>query len=88
MDERIRPLVLRKDIEPDFTVDLAHKDLRLAGELGQQLKVPLLFNPLVQASYQAMRARGQGQRDTVDAVKFVAEVAGVDLYDPPPRPFD
>ncbi|MGH6954327.1 MAG: NAD(P)-dependent oxidoreductase, partial [Alphaproteobacteria bacterium] len=80
LDDDVRPRVLARDFEPGFTVDLYHKDLRLAAELAQALGVPLLFGRLTMEMFQMMRARGRGGRSHVDCVNFLAELAGVDVY--------
>lgn len=76
------PRILRKDFEPGFSVDLQYKDHRLAGELGQKLKVPLLFNDLAMHFYQMMRAQGLGGKDLVESVNFWGQIAGADIYHP------
>jgi 3-hydroxyisobutyrate dehydrogenase-like beta-hydroxyacid dehydrogenase len=76
------PRILRKDFEPGFSVDLQYKDHRLAGELAQQLKVPLLFNQLAVQVYQMMRSQGLGSKDLVEAVNFLGGLSGADIYNP------
>ena len=82
MHEYCAPRIRNRDFDPGFSVDLMHKDHRLAGELAQRLKVPLLFNQIALEAYQMMRAQGMGQRDLADAVNFMAQLAGVDVYAP------
>ena len=81
----VRPRVEAGDFEPGFSVDLYHKDLRLAWELGQGLGVPLIFNQLAMEMFQFMRSQGRGGRSQMDCVNYMAELAGVDLHDPPSR---
>ena len=85
MDEDIRPRVLQRDFKAGFTVDLIYKDMRLAGELAQRLRVPMLLNSVTLAVFQTLRAQGRGQMDHNDVVNLVAELAGVDLYQPGAR---
>ena len=85
LKEIIAPRIARRDFEPGFTVDLMHKDHRLAGELAQRLKVPMLLNQLAVEMYQMMRSQGRGQKDHAEVVNFLAELAGVDIYDPGER---
>lgn len=77
--EYFAPRILRGDFDPGFSVDLQYKDHHLAAELGHQLGVPLLLNDLALQIYQMMRATGRGQRDLVDAVRFLADMSGVQL---------
>lgn len=80
MEDDVRSRVVARDFTPGFSVDLYHKDLRLAAALGQALGVPLPFNQLSMEMFQMMRAQGRGQRSHVDMVNFMAELARVDLH--------
>lgn len=76
------PRILRRDFEPGFSVDLQYKDHRLAGELAQKHKVPLLFNDLAMQLYQMMRAQGLGAKDLVESVNFLGTLTNADIYHP------
>lgn len=82
LDEDIRPRVLGRDFEPGFTVDLIHKDMRLAGELAQRLGVPLSLNQVTLEVFETLRARGHGHVDHNAVFGLVAELASVDIYEP------
>jgi len=82
LTEYFAPRVRRRDFDPGFSVDLQYKDHRLASELGRELGVPLFFNDLAVALYQAMRAQGRGGRDLVESVRFLGELSGADIYAP------
>lgn len=77
--------------DPDgvgFSIDLRYKDFRLANELGRSLGVPMpLGGPIVEL-YQMMLAKGWGGRDINSIVAFIAELAGVDPFDPEPSQLD
>jgi len=79
------PRLRRRDFAPGFSVDLQYKDHRLAGELAQELKVPLPLNALAVQLYQMMRAQGLGGCDLVEAVRFFGELAAADVYAPRAR---
>lgn len=79
MMDYFRPRYMRDEFEPGFSVDLMHKDHRLAGELGDRHGVPLPFNRLALETYQRMRSGGLGQRDVIDALHHMADLAGVDI---------
>lgn len=82
--EHMAPRILARDFDSGFTVDLMLKDHRLMAELAHANGVPFLFNGLALEVYQMMRSAGRGGKNPVDAVNFYADLAGVDIYDPPP----
>lgn len=82
MTHYFAPRVRARDFEPGFSVNLQHKDHRLAGELGRALEVPLPLNDLALELYQAMRAAGLGGKDLVAAVQFLGQGAVADIYAP------
>ncbi len=71
--------ILRRDFTPSFRVDLAHKDLRLAQELADEVHVPV---PVTTAAFQTFTmARGLGfdGEDTTAVVKVWERIAGVEV---------
>jgi 2-hydroxy-3-oxopropionate reductase len=60
MLQNLAPLMLAKDDRPGFRIDLQLKDLRLAGELGFELGVPLPGTALAANLYLEARAHGEG----------------------------
>jgi 4-hydroxybutyrate dehydrogenase/sulfolactaldehyde 3-reductase len=85
LSDDVRPRVESGDFEPGFSVDLYHKDLRLTAELGDRLAVPLAFNRLAMEMFQRMRDQGRGGKSQMDCVNYMAELAEVDIHDPPSR---
>jgi 3-hydroxyisobutyrate dehydrogenase-like beta-hydroxyacid dehydrogenase len=79
MTDYFAPRYRRNDFEPGFSVDLMHKDHKLAADLAQKHRVPLFFNQLALELYQMMRARKAGQKDIIEALHFMAEGADVDI---------
>lgn len=79
MTDYFAPRYRRNDFNPGFSVDLMHKDHKLAADLGQRHKVPLLFNQLALEFYQMMRAGGAGNKDIIEGLHFLADLAGVDI---------
>jgi 4-hydroxybutyrate dehydrogenase/sulfolactaldehyde 3-reductase len=55
--------VLAGDVTPGFMVDLAHKDLGLALDLGSAMKVPLPMGAVAREAYNLARSRGYGRKD-------------------------
>ena len=82
MTDYFAPRMRSGDFEPGFTVDLQHKDHRLAGELASRLNVPVLFNQLALETYQMLKSQGLGGKDLVESVNFMARIANVDLKRP------
>ena len=61
MLENLGPAMLAKDAGAGFRIDLQLKDLRLAGELGFMLGVPLPGAALATQLYLEARAHGEGR---------------------------
>jgi len=55
--------VLRGDVEPGFTIDLAHKDMSLVVNAANAAKVPLPSAAMVRESLSLARAGGFGGKD-------------------------
>ena len=55
--------VLKGDIEPGFTIDLAHKDLTLIIEAANSVQVPVPAAAAAREAYSTARARGFGTKD-------------------------
>lgn len=75
------PRLLKGDFEPGFAIELMHKDLDLAAQLGQELGMPM---PVVAASkqvYQAAKAAGLGKSDTSALAVPLERLMGVEIRD-------
>lgn len=55
--------LVERDFDTHFSVDLMHKDLTLAMATGDELGVPMPGTAVIREVYQAVRARGHGERD-------------------------
>jgi 3-hydroxyisobutyrate dehydrogenase-like beta-hydroxyacid dehydrogenase len=65
-----------RDFKPGFALDLAHKDLRLALEMADELGVPTMIAPQVMNLMRMARAKGMGGDDsssTLRAYELAAE---------------
>jgi len=65
---------------PKFALRLAHKDVALALNVGDEVGVPM---PMAQLTLQQMNSaieRGWGNRDSRVAMRLIQELAGVDVY--------
>ena len=70
--------VLAGDIEPGFTIDLAHKDLSLIIEAANAAKVPMPIAAAAREAFSTARARGFGQKDFSAMVDALCELAGIE----------
>jgi 3-hydroxyisobutyrate dehydrogenase-like beta-hydroxyacid dehydrogenase len=61
--------VFKRDFKPGFALDLAHKDLRLALELADELGVPGMIGPQVMSLYRMARGMGLGPSDSSSVIK-------------------
>lgn len=80
MMEEFAARICANDYEGGFSVDLMHKDHRLAGEIGCKAAVPMLFNHLAQELYQLARAQGYGRSSHAVVVEMLATMSGVELF--------
>ena len=55
--------VLKGDVEPGFTIDLAHKDLSLIVDAANAAKVPVPIAAVAREAFSAARSQGAGGKD-------------------------
>ncbi len=65
--------------EPGFFTDLLVKDLRLVGELADELHVPVPLAAASKQMYEAARAAGYGRADYTAVVRPLEELTGVEV---------
>ena len=70
--------VLKGDIEPGFTIDLAHKDLTLIVEAANATKVPVPIAAVAKESFSAARSQGWGGKDFSAVVDALCASAGIE----------
>jgi 3-hydroxyisobutyrate dehydrogenase-like beta-hydroxyacid dehydrogenase len=79
-ESAVLALIQRKifvgDFSPDFTLDMAYKDLALALDLGERTGVPMSFGGLLKGLLQQARARGYGTNDAVAMVRVLEDIMG------------
>ncbi len=73
------PSILQRDFAPGFMIDLMHKDVALAVELGKQLKVRTLAGALAQQVLQEAQAFGFGRAGTNAQIIPLERSAGVEV---------
>jgi 4-hydroxybutyrate dehydrogenase/sulfolactaldehyde 3-reductase len=70
--------VLKGDIDPGFTIDLAHKDLTLIVEAANAAKVPMPMAAAAREAFSTARSRGFGGRDFSAMVDALCDLAGIE----------
>jgi 4-hydroxybutyrate dehydrogenase/sulfolactaldehyde 3-reductase len=70
--------VLKGDVAPGFTIDLAHKDLTLIVEAANAAKVPVPIAAAAREAYNIARSRGHGELDFSAMVDVLCEYASIE----------
>lgn len=74
--------VLRGDLKPGFSVDLAHKDMTLALDMAADIHAPLAIGAAAREVYSATRAAGHGRDDFTAVYLVLRKAAGLKEYVP------
>jgi 4-hydroxybutyrate dehydrogenase/sulfolactaldehyde 3-reductase len=69
--------VLKGDVTPGFTIDLAHKDLTLILEAANAVKVPVPIAAVAREAFSAARSRGNGDLDFSAMADVACDGAGI-----------
>ena len=70
--------VLIGDIEPGFTIDLAHKDLTLIVDAANAARVPMPLAAAAREAFSTARARGFGGKDFSSMVDVLCDLASIE----------
>jgi 4-hydroxybutyrate dehydrogenase/sulfolactaldehyde 3-reductase len=70
--------VLKGDIAPGFTIDLAHKDLTLIVEAANSVQAPMPIGAAAREAFSTARARGFGGNDFSAMVDALCDLAGAE----------
>ena len=76
---KIEQAIFPGDFKATFALDLAHKDLRLALGLGEELGMPLTMGSVLVNYFRQSVARGHGSLDTSAMIKVLEENMGIEL---------
>jgi 4-hydroxybutyrate dehydrogenase/sulfolactaldehyde 3-reductase len=71
--------VLKGDVSPGFTIDLAHKDLSLVVSAANAAKVPMPIAAAAREAFSAARASGHGGKDFSGMLEALCEVARIEV---------
>jgi 2-hydroxymethylglutarate dehydrogenase len=74
--ERFHRKILPGDFDPEFSIDLAYKDINLALKIGEQAGVPMTFAGAVKVLMQQARGRGYGSEDCCALVRVLEDIVG------------
>ena len=69
----------KRDFQPGFALDLAHKDLRLALEMADEFGVPGMIGPQVMNLLRMARGMGLGSSDTSAMLKVYEAALGQEV---------
>jgi len=83
LQARARQNLLGGEFTPGFALELMHKDLRLALELGHAAGVPLPVAAAAFAQYQAALDQGCAELDFSAIAQVYERAAGIRLAQPP-----
>lgn len=70
------PKMVLRDFKPGFMIDLQQKDLRLALEAAEELKLPLPALALVHQLFTGCQANDEGKEGTQALIKSLERLAG------------
>ncbi|GGB48170.1 2-hydroxy-3-oxopropionate reductase [Lentibacillus populi] len=73
------PVILDRNFEPGFTIDLHTKDITLALEVGKELHVPLYATSLIHELFKTLQTKGNGQKDNSAIITLYEELAGIEV---------
>ena len=71
--------VLKGDVAPGFTIDLAHKDLSLVVSAANDAKVPMPIAAAAREAFSAARASGHGAKDFSAMLEALCQLAGLEV---------
>jgi 3-hydroxyisobutyrate dehydrogenase-like beta-hydroxyacid dehydrogenase len=70
----------KREFQATFALDLAHKDLRLALELADELGVPGMIAPQVMNLMRIARAKGMGGDDSSSVIRVYEQALGREVH--------
>lgn len=78
MDDLIPAVVLQNKFDtPRFALRLLHKDIRIAAETAQSLRVPAAATALAEQMYALAEGLGWGDQDQMAVIKLYGQACGI-----------
>ncbi|MEM2513760.1 MAG: NAD(P)-dependent oxidoreductase [Candidatus Bathyarchaeia archaeon] len=77
--EKLIPPIFSGELEPKFALKLASKDLRLALQTAVEKNVPTFLLNTVHSIYEAAKALGLGDKDSVAVIKVLEMLSGINI---------
>jgi len=74
------PKILSRDFSPAFSVDLLHKDVRLALAMAADARAPTVITPATAVLLEMARAKGYGAEDSGAVVKVLEALTGREVH--------
>ena len=71
------PRILKRDFAPGFSIRNQQKDLRLAMEAADQMRLPLLGTSMIHSLFRVLEADGRADEGTQALVKALEKLTGV-----------
>ena len=78
------PMVLKRNFQPGFKIDLHIKDLKNAMDTAAAVGSPTVFTERALAIMQELSAAGEGQNDHCGIARYFERLAGVEICAIPP----
>lgn len=73
------PMMISRNFEPGFRIELHYKDINNAMETARALNVPLQVTANLQQVLTALVVNGDGRNDHSGILRFVEQIAGVEV---------
>jgi 3-hydroxyisobutyrate dehydrogenase len=77
--KRFKEAILPRNFEPTFALALAHKDLRLALQLGEETGSPLTLGSVVVNQMRQATAMGHAEEDIVALIRVLEKTMGTEV---------
>lgn len=79
MERNVGTKILKRDFDPQFSIDLMAKDLGLATDLGKQQGVRMLLGSMAELMVREAQAAGYGGADIAALIRPLEALAGVEV---------
>ena len=70
----IGPMILARDFEPFFSIELLHKDNELGIQMAKKAGVPLFIAPVAHTLTEVAKSKGLGKEGVQSAIKIYEDI--------------